>query len=147
VPGADVEVVDAGGGGDDVDDGVDCADLVEVDRVDGDVVDAGFGFAEEGEGAQGEVLDGLRERGGGDEGADLGERTGFGVTGLFVDVDVGFFVVGVAWFVEVLGFGLEGIGGVVGSGLLRKGCFSGNPGLRSETWGTRMVCRFVSVFG
>ena len=44
------EGVDAGGGGDDVDDGVDCADFVEVNFFDVDVVDFGFGGSEQLEG-------------------------------------------------------------------------------------------------
>ncbi len=39
-------MVNACTGGDDVDDGVGGADLVEVDVVDGDVVDFGLGLAE-----------------------------------------------------------------------------------------------------
>ena len=50
--------VDAGGGGDDVDDGVDRADFVEVDLFDGDVVDFGFGGAEEFEGGMAMCLTG-----------------------------------------------------------------------------------------
>ena len=73
-----VEVVDAGGGGDDVDDGVDGSDLVEVDLVDGDVVDFGFGGAEELEGVDGEVFDGLGEGGVADEVADDGEGAAVG---------------------------------------------------------------------
>ncbi len=46
VPLFDSESVDAGGGGDDVDDGVDRAYLVEVNFFDGYVVDLGFGSAE-----------------------------------------------------------------------------------------------------
>ncbi len=58
VPFVDGEGVDAGGGGDDVDDGVDCAYFVEVDFFDGDVVDLGFGGAEEFEGVDGGLFDG-----------------------------------------------------------------------------------------
>ena len=44
VPCVDVEVVDAGGGADDVDDGIYSADFVEVNVVDGDVVDFRLGI-------------------------------------------------------------------------------------------------------
>lgn len=68
-----VKGVDAGRGAGDVDDGVDGADLVKVDVVYGDVVDPGFGVAEELKGVDGEVLDGLFESGGADEIADGGQ--------------------------------------------------------------------------
>ena len=73
------EVLDAGAGADDIDDGVDRADFVEVDLLDGDVVDFGFGGAEQLEGADGEVLHGLGEGGGVDEVADDGEGAAVGV--------------------------------------------------------------------
>ena len=69
----DVEGVQAGGGGGDVDDGVDGADLVEVDLVGGGAVDFGFGFGEAGEDVDRGLLDLGREVGGFDEGADVGE--------------------------------------------------------------------------
>ena len=53
----DRECVDAGGGGDDVDDCVDCADFVEVNFFDGDVVDFGFRGPEEFEGLDGGLFD------------------------------------------------------------------------------------------
>jgi hypothetical protein len=71
----DLEMMDAGGGGDDVNDGIDRADFVEVNLVDGDVVDLRFGVAEELKGADGEELDGLCERCGLNESANRGEGT------------------------------------------------------------------------
>jgi len=50
VPAVDVQGVDSCGRGDDVDDGIDCADFVEVNFFYGDVVDPGFGCAKEFEG-------------------------------------------------------------------------------------------------
>ena len=98
-------MVDAGGGGDDVDDGVDGAYLVEVDFFYGYVVDLGFGVAEEFERLDGELFHGSVERGPLDEGADFGERAAVGVV-VFVRL-VGVFVVvgmsvGMAGFVLVL---------------------------------------------
>ena len=51
-PAIDAENLCSGGGADDVDDGVDRADLVEVDFFDGDGMDGGFGFAQELKGAR-----------------------------------------------------------------------------------------------
>ena len=78
-PLVDGEGVDAGGGGDDVDDGVDCAYFVEVDFFDGDVVDFGFGGAEEFEGVDGGLFDGGGEGCGVDQVADDGEGAAVGV--------------------------------------------------------------------
>jgi hypothetical protein len=72
-PAVDGEGLGSGGGADDVDDGVDGTDLVEVDLFDGDGVDGGFGLAEELEGAAGAGFYGVRERGGGDDFEDGGE--------------------------------------------------------------------------
>ncbi len=89
--------MDAGGGGDDVDDGVDCAYFVEVDFLYGDVVDLGFGGAEEFEGLDGGLFDGGGEVCGVDQIADDGQ-------GAAVDVLVRVVVVvSVADFVLVLG--------------------------------------------
>ena len=52
------EGVDSGGGGDDVDDCIDCAYFVEVNFFNGDVVDFGFGGAEEFEGLNCGLFDG-----------------------------------------------------------------------------------------
>jgi hypothetical protein len=71
--------VDAGGGGDDVDDGVDGAYLVEVDILDGDVMDFRFAGAEEFEGVNGGLFDGGGEGGGVDQVADYGEGAAVGV--------------------------------------------------------------------
>ncbi len=49
--------MDAGGCGDDIDDGVDCAYFVEVNFFDVDVVDFGFAGAEEFEGLDGGLFD------------------------------------------------------------------------------------------
>jgi hypothetical protein len=57
-PLVDCEGVDAGGGGDDVNDGVDCAYFVEVNFFDGDVVDLCFGGAEEFERVDCRLFDG-----------------------------------------------------------------------------------------
>ncbi len=48
--------MDTGAGGDDIYDGVDCAYFVEVDLLDVDVVDFGFGGSEEFEGMDGGLL-------------------------------------------------------------------------------------------
>ena len=72
-PAIDAEGFGSGGGADDVDDGVDCADLVEVDLFDGDGMDDGFGLAEKLEGAAGAGFYGVGERGGGDDLEDGGE--------------------------------------------------------------------------
>jgi hypothetical protein len=104
--------VDAGGGGDDVDDGVYRADLMEVNFFDGDVVDLGFACAEEFEGVDGGLSDGGEEGCGGYQIADDGEGAAVGVfMGVLVFVRM---VVGVAGFVLVLGFGVV----LVGVGLL-----------------------------
>jgi hypothetical protein len=79
VPGADVEMMDARAGGDDIDDGVHGADLVEVDVVDGDVVDLRFGVAKQFEREDGRLLDRRVERRGLDQSADDGQRTSVGV--------------------------------------------------------------------
>ena len=55
-PTIDGEEFGSGGGADDVNDGVDGADFVEVNALNGDGVDGGFGFAEELEGAGGILL-------------------------------------------------------------------------------------------
>jgi hypothetical protein len=97
--------VDAGGGGDDVDDRVDCAYFVEVDFFYGDVVDPGFACAEEFEGVDGGLFDGGGEGCGVDQVADDGEGSAVGVLlGVLALVGVGMSV-GVAGLVLVLGFG------------------------------------------
>lgn len=97
-----IEGVDGGAPGDDVDDGVDGADLVEVDLVDGDVVDPGFGGAEEIEGLEGEVFDGFGEGGRADEVADGGEGAAMGVLVWLVLMRVGLVCVGLV----CVGFGV-----------------------------------------
>ena len=74
-----VEVLDASACADDIDDGVDRANFVEVDLFERDVVDFGFGRAEQLEGGDGEVLHGLGEVGVVDELADDGEGAAVGV--------------------------------------------------------------------
>ena len=71
--------MDPRAGSDDVHDSVNSADLVEVNVVDGDVVDLGFGAAEKFEGANGEGLDGVGEWCAGDQVADDGEGATMGV--------------------------------------------------------------------
>ena len=71
----DAEVVEAGTGADDVDDGVHRTDLVEVDFVAGGAVDFGLGIGEAGEDGDGVVFDGRGKVGGGDERADVGKVT------------------------------------------------------------------------
>ena len=113
VPGADLEVVDAGARGDNVYDCVHGSDFVEVDVVHGDVVDFGFGGAEKFEGANGGLLDFRVERGGLDEGFDLGEGAAVGVFFFWMDlvfVGVGFVGVGVTDLVLMLGLGLKLMG-------------------------------------
>ena len=107
VPGADLEVVDAGAGGDDVYDCVYGTDFVEVDVVHGDVVDFGFGGAEEFEGTDGGEFDGGVERGGLDKGFDLGQGAAVGMFFFWMVVGVGFVGVVVADFVLVLGLSLK----------------------------------------
>ncbi len=111
-PLVDGEGVDAGAGGDDVDDGVDRAYFVEVDLFDVYVVDFGFAGAEEFEGLDGGGFDFGGEAGGLDEFADDGEGAAVGVIVIMTVALVRFFVgVGVAGFVEVLGFGcVVGVG-------------------------------------
>ena len=95
--------VDAGGDGDDVDDSVNGADFVEVDFFYGDVVDFGFGGAEEFEGVDGGLFDGGSEGCGVDQVADDGEGAAVGVFwSVFLIVRM---IVYVAGFVLVLGFG------------------------------------------
>jgi hypothetical protein len=76
----------ADGGADDIDEGVDGSDFVEVDLVDGAVVDFGFGGSESFEDADCGGFGGARDVGGGDDGADFGEaasvRMGVGVRGM-----------------------------------------------------------------
>jgi hypothetical protein len=80
-----LQVVDAGAGADDVDDGVEGADFVEVDLVAGGVVDLGFGIGEAGEGGDGGFFDGVGEGGVLDDGGDVGEvAMGIGLGGLDV---------------------------------------------------------------
>jgi hypothetical protein len=57
---ADVESVQQQGAAYDVQDGVDSADLVEVDFLDGDVVYPGFGFADDLKNVFGDVFGSLR---------------------------------------------------------------------------------------
>ena len=64
----------AGRGGHNVDDGVDCANFVEVDLVYGNVMDAGFGGTEVLEGPYRRLDDRGGKRGGANEFADDGER-------------------------------------------------------------------------
>ena len=107
VPLLDTESVNAGGGGDDVDDCVDRAYFVEVNFFYGDVVDFGFGGAEEFEGVDGGLFDGGGEGSGVDQVADDAEGAAMGVVvgmGVLVIVIVGM-IVGVAGFVVVLDFG------------------------------------------
>jgi len=79
------EQLSADGGADDIDDGVDRADFVEVNFLNGDGMDGGFGFAEELKGADGAVFGGIGERGGADDLKDRGEGTmgGVGVVRMF----------------------------------------------------------------
>jgi len=104
--------VDAGGGGDDVDDGIDGAYFVEVDFFYGDVVDLCFACAEEFKGVDCGLLD-CRSKGSGvDQVADDCEGATVGVFGSML-VIMGMSVGGVC-FVEMLGFGVV----LVGVGLL-----------------------------
>ena len=135
--------MDACGGANDVDDGVDCAYFVEVDLFDVDVVDFGFGGSEEFEGFDGRLLDLGGEVSGLDEPADDGEGVAVGVAVLVVVV---FFVgVGLAGFVEVLGLGVVMVGLVFGGALVFEcvgklivwvGC-----GWGGRCAGLRLACR------
>ena len=84
----DVEQDDAGGGGDDIDDGVESADLVKVDLGDLDAVNAGLSLGQLLEDAAGQV--GLRGGEGRavDDGFDVVE-VAVGVLGLGDDLGVG----------------------------------------------------------
>ncbi len=62
------------GGADDVDDGVDCADFMEVDLFDRNRVDGGFGFTEQAKGAGGAVLYVVSKRGPCDDAEDGRKR-------------------------------------------------------------------------
>ena len=115
MPGSDFQVMNARAGGDDIDDGVYCADLVEVDVLYGDVMDFGFGLAEEFEGADGGLLDGVVEFGGLDEGSDGRQGAAVGVRALFgVRIWIVMVVVGMAGLVLVLGLRLVGVASVWG---------------------------------
>lgn len=131
-----VEGVDAGGGGDDIDDGVDCSYFVEVNFFYADVVDFGFGGAEEFEGLDGGLFDGGWEGCGGDEVADDGERA---VVGVFLVVRVG-----MAGLVLVLGFGMVLVGVCV---LVGGVCFFVFVAmcLLGELSALGEVCAFVDV--
>jgi len=82
-PAIDAEEFGSGGGADDVDDSVDGADFMEVDALDGDGMDGGFGFAEELEGADCALLYGLGEGGVADDAEDYGEGA-VGLVGVLV---------------------------------------------------------------
>ena len=84
-PLVDIECVDAGGGGDDVDDGIDRTYFMEVDFFDGHVVDLCFGGAEELEGLNSGLFYGGCERSGVDEVADDAKGSAVGVV-VFVGV-------------------------------------------------------------
>jgi hypothetical protein len=106
-PAVDGKVLGPYGGTDDVDDGVNGADLVEVDALDRDAVNGGFGFTEELERAAGVVLHCIGKRGSGDDAEDGGERAVFVLVSLLVSVFAGVFVitgvfVGMGVFVLVL---------------------------------------------
>jgi len=127
-PLVDGEGVDAGAGGYDVDDGIDCAYFVEVDFFDVDVVDFGFAGAEELEGVDCEGFDCGDEVGGIDEGADCGEGTAVSVLmGMIVLLIMMLVVVilavvivsvAVAYLVFVLGLGMVPVGlGVLVGGI------------------------------
>ena len=62
------------GRADDIDDGVDGADLVELDLLDGHGMDIGFGFAQELESSAGASLYRFRQRGSRNDAEDCGER-------------------------------------------------------------------------
>ncbi len=91
------------GGADDIDDGIDGADLMEVDLFDVYVMDFGFAGAEEFEGPDGGLSYGFCKRSGLDERVDRGE--GASVMVIVALVSMGM-VVRVAGFVEMLGFGM-----------------------------------------
>jgi hypothetical protein len=107
VPAVDGESVDAGGGGYDVDDSVDGAYLVEVNFFNGNVVDFGFGGAEEFEGVDCGLLDSGREGGGLNQIADYCERAAVGVIVVMVWGVFMWVLMSVTGFVLVLRFGLE----------------------------------------
>lgn len=67
-------MLDTGAGRDDVDDRVHGANLVEMDVLDRDVVDFGFGVTQQIEGANGALLDGCGKSGGLDQIANLRQR-------------------------------------------------------------------------
>src|SRR6266702_6885764 len=140
MPLVDGEGVDAGGGCDDVDDGVYGAYFVEVDFFDGDVVDFGFACAEEFEGVDGGLFDGGGEGCGVDQVADYCEGAAVGVLVLRL-VGMGMIVrmiVCVAGFVLVLGFGVVLVG--VGLLMVRRVVLGGRDlGFFGE------LCAFIDV--
>src|SRR5690606_37729315 len=70
----DAEMVESNGGADDVYDGVERADFVEVNFLDIHAVDSGFGFAEAAEDADGGLFDRRIERALVDDLLDRGQR-------------------------------------------------------------------------
>ena len=73
-PAVHFEVLAADCGADDVDDGVDGSDFVEVNAFDGHRMDAGFGFAEKLEGSRRTSFYRIGEQGRPDDAEDCGER-------------------------------------------------------------------------
>ena len=82
------DVLEGGGAADDVDDGVDGADLVEVDVVDGHAVHLRFRAGEPLEGGKGAGEDWFGELGGAEQLADLAPGA-LRLGGVDVDVEVG----------------------------------------------------------
>ena len=84
----DTEGFESGEGAADIDDGIDAADFVEVDLVDGGVVDGGLRFADAGEDADGGLFDVVGEVAVLDDLADVGE-VAFGGVVMDVHIDLG----------------------------------------------------------
>lgn len=86
------EQVESVAGTDDVSNGIDSTDFVEVDLVDGETVDSGFGFAEDLEDATGGSFDGSWDFSFVDELEDLDEAAMIVIVSLFVCVVMTMFV-------------------------------------------------------
>ena len=106
IPRADLQMMNACAGGDDVHDCVDCANLVEVDVVDWDIVNLRFRVAEQFKDMDGSLLDRRGQRSCLDQRADLGKRTPVRMTVVVVFIVRVVVAVGVADLVFVLRLGL-----------------------------------------
>ena len=96
------QMMEADGGHDNIDDRIDCTDLVKMDFVDQFSVETGLGFGNAVKDLEGGVFDGSREVGVLQEGTDLGPgATVLVFMGVIVRMRVG------VWAVFVRGFDKE----------------------------------------